>query len=389
MLGLPSCVSDDWVTASASHPSTAAADPLISLDPDVSKLLRIQRFALRLSTVMGHSVRSKSGQDASTGPALIGILASELVDIENGLSPMNPRVAIAFLEVKLQLYTYGLQDDMMLASPMDLLSCYTSSIRMLEILHKLAAAPDTNAAFWPRSMLLSTVYATLCLLKLASLQTTHPQKFTVDRNMILREIMRAYDLLKGRSLTPGDEADQVCQIIRFLSRRLANSPPSSSTTSTSSTPAAPPKRPAMYVRARMSLGGLLYDAVYETIIAGPWGAKLQPGALRTLPGAAGCCGLTDADETVEREERERAETQAQVRAQPVVPQVAGMQAAPTVHAAAQELPMLSTSTSDLDVFGWLNGMDTTSYDELINDVANFGAFGTSWMMGDLSAMQMG
>jgi hypothetical protein len=68
-------------------------------------------------------------------------------------------VAIRFLEAKLQLYTYGLQDEMMCASPVDLLSCYTSSIRMLEILQKLSATPATGAAYWPRSILLSSVYA--------------------------------------------------------------------------------------------------------------------------------------------------------------------------------------------------------------------------------------
>lgn len=163
------------MTSSASQPESASTDPLISLYTDVAKLLRIQRFALRVSAVMGNNVRSKSGQDTSMGNALISILSSELVDIENSLSPMSPQVsappcsdafanshaqvAVRFLEVKLHLYTYGLQDEMMGTSPVDLLSCYTSSIRMLELLQKLNATFETGATFWPRTMFMSSVLA--------------------------------------------------------------------------------------------------------------------------------------------------------------------------------------------------------------------------------------
>ena len=79
----------------------------------------------------------------------------------------------------------------------------------------------------------------------------------------------------------------------------------------------------------MSLGGLLYDAVYETIITGPWKEKLQPSALQTLPVAAeqaADCWLVGQSVIEEKQ----APVQTQTPLEPPAPAIA-----------------------DTDVFGWL------------------------------------
>jgi hypothetical protein len=119
----------------------------------------------------------------------------------------------------------------------------------------------------------------------------------------------------------GDDADKACQIIRFLSHRLANMPPGGY-------PPSGKPRPAMYVRSRMSLGGLLYDAVYDTIIAGPWKKEMKPSVPQMLPQAAeqaaNVCVLSD---MITQENQQ----------------------------SAQQPPPESAipSVTDMDVFGWL------------------------------------
>lgn len=80
----------------------------------------------------------------------------------------------------------------------------------------------------------------------------------------------------------------MCRIIQFLSRRLA-------------TPAnALGQRPAMQIRARMSLGGLLYDAIYQSVWERPRTteeptpveATLQPGDVQQVPGSGAQAQLT-------------------------------------------------------------------------------------------------
>jgi hypothetical protein len=162
MLGLPSCLSEDWVTSTTSHSVEACWGWIRSLNPDIPKLLRIQRFALRLSTVLGNNAASTSGQnDDLTAPALISLLSRELLDIETSLAPMSPIVSVRLLEAKLSLYTFCLQENISAVSTytQEIIACYTSAVRILDILKTLSKSPDAPPVFWPRSLHMCLVFA--------------------------------------------------------------------------------------------------------------------------------------------------------------------------------------------------------------------------------------
>jgi hypothetical protein len=164
-MGLPSCLTDDWVTSTVAQSRVNDVEWLKSLPPDISKLLRIQRFTQRMSTVLGNDAHSQSGQyDTAVAPALLSLLNAEMADIERGLAPMSPVVSVGFLNAKLQLHTFALQSDVTRASPQDLVACYSTSMRTLGILHELTLSRDTAALFWPQSMYQTFVIATVSYL---------------------------------------------------------------------------------------------------------------------------------------------------------------------------------------------------------------------------------
>jgi hypothetical protein len=278
--GYPGLMADDWVLVKgASKPVEFLCSRIFDI-PDVFRTLRIYRLVRRLSLAVGNDPHTASGQvSRETRGPLLAVFAAELADLEAALKPLGgvygdrcrseatlaPAVAVRLLEAKLQLYTFELQDEAAGASPEDLLICYTSSVRIVGMMAALHKEPATRAVYWPRSIYGSFVAAVvrppqffgvpaltlpqLCLLKLAGIQVMAPRRLQIDRSVILKEIAVAYDIMKARSLVPGDISDRRALAIRFLASRLqAGSLPATPTAGVS-------------VRSRMSLGGLLYDSI--------------------------------------------------------------------------------------------------------------------------------
>ncbi|EIN03558.1 hypothetical protein PUNSTDRAFT_146996 [Punctularia strigosozonata HHB-11173 SS5] len=253
-LGLPSCLSEDWVTFTFSHARDECWHWVSAVDPDLPKLLRIQRFALRMSGVMGNNVKNPSGEnDPLVAPALISILNRELLDIETSLSPMSPIVCVRFLEAKLSLYSYCLQDtpSTIAAYAQDIVSCYTSAVRMVDILQTLTKNEDTRPVFWPQSLCMSMAAATICLLRLAIMQSAFPNLIPVNRSVILREVSIAYEIIKMQCNIRGDASDRAAQIIQILAKKVAGTLPGEN------------EDDDIPVRSRMGLGNLLYRAINQ------------------------------------------------------------------------------------------------------------------------------
>jgi hypothetical protein len=285
-------MADDWVLVKGATRPIETLSTSAFPCPDVCRSLRIYRLIRRFSAAVGNDPATPSGQvSAEARRPLLSMFAAELSDLESVLKPTKdsdkddriaPAVAVRLLEAKLQLYAFMLQDDAAGATPEDLLICHTSSVRIVGLMAELHKAPHTRAMFWPRSIygnfLAASVRAwphsaragadvrsQLCLLKLAGIQAASPRRLQVDRVVILQEIAVAYDVMKvrrasptlhvltramqDRSVCPRDPPDRRARAIKFLASRLQNG--------------AVPATPGASVRSRMSLGGLLYDAIIQ------------------------------------------------------------------------------------------------------------------------------
>jgi hypothetical protein len=170
-------MADDWVLVKAgTKPLEQLCSRIFDL-PDVFRTLRIHRLVRRLSLAVGNDPHTPSGQTSPEARGLLlAVFAAELADLEAALKPtgirfnwgakcdghgenchgpppsLEPVVAVRLLEAKLQLYTFELQDEAAGASPEDLLICYTSSIRIVNILAELHKSQQTRAIYWPRSI---------------------------------------------------------------------------------------------------------------------------------------------------------------------------------------------------------------------------------------------
>lgn len=102
----------------------------------------------------------------------------------------------------------------------------------------------------PRSVEL--MISQLCLLKVATLQMYSPRKINIEQAIILKELAAAYDIMKSRSIYPGDIAERRALGLRLLCSHLQNA-----------TPLTNHSTPGIGVRSRMSLGGLLYDSIVQ------------------------------------------------------------------------------------------------------------------------------
>jgi hypothetical protein len=111
--------------------------------------------------VLGNAPVSEHGAPAHPAP-LLTLLGAELADLELALEPLSPLVAIRLLDAKLQLYTFELQ-DLEVISQEDLIACYTAAVRILSIASDMNAVMETRAIFWPRSMTMSFLSATVSI----------------------------------------------------------------------------------------------------------------------------------------------------------------------------------------------------------------------------------
>jgi hypothetical protein len=127
--------------------------------PELPHHLRIARFTLRVSSALGNAPVSEHGQPAHAAP-LLTLLGAELADLELALSPLSPLVAIRLLDAKMQLYTFELQDSDS-TNPEDLLACYTAAVRIISLVSDMSAVPETRPVFWPRSVMMSFLSATV------------------------------------------------------------------------------------------------------------------------------------------------------------------------------------------------------------------------------------
>lgn len=188
--GYPGLMADDYVLVKCSTKPIEQACESIYDNADVFRNLRIQRLARRLTLAVGNDPHTPSGQAApeTRGP-LVAAFGADLTDLEASLKPPpvsgsvsgrqddrsrvpqkqlpapSPVVAVRLLETKLHLYTFELQDEAAGASREDLLTCYTSSMRIVKTLEELHTDPESRANFWSRSLhgtFVAAIVSSLC-----------------------------------------------------------------------------------------------------------------------------------------------------------------------------------------------------------------------------------
>lgn len=170
--GAPSLINDDYLLVKAATSPVETMTKKIINEPDVFHSLRINRLTRRLMLAVGNDASTPSGlAEPSMRKPLVAMFASDLADVESSLKPgpdsaLSPISAVRLLGAKLQLHAFELHDSAENASAEDLLICYTSAIRIITTLGALYKNPESRSIFWPRSIYVTFVAASVCSLAL-------------------------------------------------------------------------------------------------------------------------------------------------------------------------------------------------------------------------------
>lgn len=130
--GRPQTANEDHAIAILASEGTPKEEWLRVIPLETRKVLRIHRFACRVSSKLEDDPSYPNGRpDVNSSRLLVSVFAFDLADLERSISPMSPLVAIEFGIAKLQLHVVTLHADPREWRSEDVVACYMSAILVI------------------------------------------------------------------------------------------------------------------------------------------------------------------------------------------------------------------------------------------------------------------